>query len=58
MEQVAHAREAIEGGLQTRAGMAELLGVDHSTLWRAMRAANDVSPAAPRTMDGGRHGHH
>ena len=31
-EQVAHAREAIEGGLQTLSGMAELLKVDHSTL--------------------------
>ena len=37
LEQIAHAREAIEGGLQTPAGMAELLGVDHTTLWRAMR---------------------
>ncbi len=36
-EQIAHAREAIDGGLQTPAGMAELLGVDHSTLWRSMR---------------------
>jgi hypothetical protein len=36
-EQIAHARDAIEGGLQTAAGMAALLGVDHSTLWRAMR---------------------
>ncbi len=36
-EQVAHAREAIETGLQTPAGMAGLLGVDHSTLWRALR---------------------
>jgi DNA invertase Pin-like site-specific DNA recombinase len=36
-EQIAHAREVIEGGLQTQAGMAGLLGVDHSTLWRSMR---------------------
>jgi DNA invertase Pin-like site-specific DNA recombinase len=36
-EQIAHAREAIEEGLQTLAGMAGLLGVDHSTLWRSMR---------------------
>ncbi|OAH29749.1 invertase [Methylorubrum populi] len=36
-EQVSHAREAIEGGLQTPAGMAAVLGVDHSTLWRALR---------------------
>lgn len=36
-EQVAHAQAAIAGGLQTAAGMAELLGVDHSTLWRALR---------------------
>ena len=37
-EQIRHARETIEGGLQTPAGMAALLGVDHTTLWRAMRA--------------------
>jgi DNA invertase Pin-like site-specific DNA recombinase len=37
-DQVAHAREVIEGGLQTSSGMAELLKVDHSTLWRALRA--------------------
>ncbi len=42
VEQVAHAREVIESGLQTRAGMAALLGVDGSTLWRAMRAAKDI----------------
>jgi DNA invertase Pin-like site-specific DNA recombinase len=36
-EQIAHAREVIGGGLQTPAGMAGLLGVDHSTLWRSMR---------------------
>ena len=36
-EQIAHAREAIDDGLQTPAGMAGLLGVDHSTLWRSMR---------------------
>lgn len=36
-EQIAHAREAIEGGMQTPAGMAGLLGVDHSTLWRSIR---------------------
>ncbi len=36
-EQITHAREAIEGGLQTPAGMAGLLGVNHSTLWRSMR---------------------
>jgi hypothetical protein len=34
---VSHAREAIEGGSQTPAGMAAVLGVDHSTLWRALR---------------------
>ena len=38
VEQVAHAREAIDGGLQNRTGMAALLGVDGSTLWRAIRA--------------------
>ena len=36
-EQVAHARRAIDQGLQTPAGMAQVLGVNHSTLWRAMR---------------------
>jgi DNA invertase Pin-like site-specific DNA recombinase len=36
-EQIAHAREAIDDGFQTPAGMAGLLGVDHSTLWRSMR---------------------
>jgi DNA invertase Pin-like site-specific DNA recombinase len=36
-DQVAHAREVIEGGLQTPSGMAELLRVDPSTLWRALR---------------------
>ena len=44
-EQVAHAREAIDGGLETPAGMAQLLGVDHSTLWRAFRDA-ERNPAA------------
>jgi DNA invertase Pin-like site-specific DNA recombinase len=37
LEQIAHARDAIDGALQTSAGMAGLLGVDHSTLWRSMR---------------------
>jgi DNA invertase Pin-like site-specific DNA recombinase len=36
-DQVAPAREVIEGGLQTPSGMAELLRVDPSTLWRALR---------------------
>lgn len=45
-EQIAHARDAIEGGMQTCASMAAFLGVDHSTLWRAIRAANDAMPAA------------
>lgn len=57
--QIDHAREAIEGGMQTPASMAALLGVDHSTLWRAMRvgacAPVPVSMAA-RTVQGGRHG--
>lgn len=52
-EQISHAREAIEGGLQTRAGMAAVLGVDHSTLWRALRKAPAVSA---RHALGGRHG--
>lgn len=43
-EQIEHAREAIEEGLQTPAGMAALLGVDHSTLWRALRAAKPHVP--------------
>jgi DNA invertase Pin-like site-specific DNA recombinase len=60
VEQIAHAREAIDGGMQTRAGMAALLGVDGSTLWRAMRAANDAmpAPARARATHGDRHGHH
>ncbi|HEV7344988.1 MAG TPA: recombinase family protein [Devosia sp.] len=45
-EQIEHAREAIEGGMQTSAGMAALLGVDHSTLWRAMRDHKAASPPA------------
>ena len=44
-EQITHARDAIDGGMQTCAGMAALLGVDHSTLWRAMRAANNSGGA-------------
>ncbi|NOG74033.1 recombinase family protein [Roseicella sp. DB1501] len=44
-EQIEHARKVIEEGLQTPAGMAALLGVDHSTLWRALRAAKPPAPA-------------
>jgi DNA invertase Pin-like site-specific DNA recombinase len=36
-EQVAHARDATDSGMETPAGMAGLLGVAHSTLWRSMR---------------------
>ena len=36
-EQIAHARAVIEAGSQTPAGMAALLNVDKSTLWRAMQ---------------------
>ena len=36
-EQIAHAREVIALGVQTSAGMAELLGVNHSTLWRSLK---------------------
>jgi DNA invertase Pin-like site-specific DNA recombinase len=36
-EQIAHARDAIDSGMETPAGMAGLLGVAHSTLWRSMR---------------------
>lgn len=36
-KRIVHAREAIDGGVQTPAGMAELLGVDRSTLWRSIR---------------------
>jgi DNA invertase Pin-like site-specific DNA recombinase len=65
-EQIAHARDAIDGGLQTRAGMAAVLGVDHSTLWRAMRVASDVLPSSvpesrprhPQMIDGGHNGRH
>ena len=42
-EQIAHAKEAIEGGLQTPASMAGLLGVDHSTLWRSMQRFEGVT---------------
>ncbi|HXT07619.1 MAG TPA: recombinase family protein [Roseiarcus sp.] len=41
-EQIAHAREVIDGGMQTPAGMAGLLGVDHSTLWRSIRRQEAV----------------
>jgi len=43
LEQIAHARDAIGGGMQTCAGMAALLGVDHSTLWRAMRVMDEAT---------------
>ena len=36
-DQVSHARQVIESRAQTTSAMAELLGVDHSTLWRALR---------------------
>lgn len=36
-QQVTHAKDAIASGMQTVAGMAELLGVDPTTLWRACR---------------------
>lgn len=42
-EQIAHARDSIDAGLQTASGMAELLGVDHSTLWRAMRRSAELT---------------
>ena len=65
-EQVAHAREAIDSGLETPAGMAQLLGVDNSTLWRAFRDADRnrvLAPAArlpthPSVTEGGSHGRH
>jgi DNA invertase Pin-like site-specific DNA recombinase len=53
-EQIAHAREAIEGGMQSPAGMAALLGIDYSTLWRAMRAETSMASA----MGGGRNAGH
>jgi len=40
---VALAREAIDAGLQTHSGMAGLLGVDHSTLWRSIRRLETIS---------------
>jgi DNA invertase Pin-like site-specific DNA recombinase len=43
--QVAHARAAIEGGMQTMARMAALLGVGHSTLWRACGTRSLDRPA-------------
>ncbi len=42
-EQIAHARDAIEEGKQTCGSMAEILGIDHSTLTRAMRVSNDAT---------------
>lgn len=35
--QISHARDMIETGKQTRAGMANLYGVDPATFWRALR---------------------
>ena len=62
-EQIAHARDAIEGGMQTCAGMAALLGVNHSTLWRAIRAADDIVPSGriatrANVVEGGKNDHH
>jgi DNA invertase Pin-like site-specific DNA recombinase len=58
-EQITHAREAIDGGLQTVAGMAAVLGVDHSTLWRALQKnATMQAMTAQRVAQGGRHGRH
>ena len=45
-EQIMHAREAIDSGLQTPAGMAALLRVDYSTLWRAMRLPGSAQAAS------------
>ena len=36
--QLAHARQLIEGGAETKAGAAALLGVDAVTLRRALKA--------------------
>lgn len=57
-EQITHARTTIDSGLQTPAGMAALLGVDHTTLWRALRspAASKPYMAPGRHAQGGRHG--
>jgi DNA invertase Pin-like site-specific DNA recombinase len=38
-QQINHAREVIGEGMETRSGMAALLGVDGSTLWRAIQRA-------------------
>lgn len=65
-EQIAHARDAIDNGMQTAAGMAALLGVDYSTLWRALRVENNIvsSTSAGRfspdthALEGGRNGDH
>lgn len=35
--QIDHAREMVETGKQTLASMADLYGVDNSTLWRALK---------------------
>lgn len=47
LEQVAQAREAIDSGMETSAGMVQLLGVDYSTLWRAFRDADRNRLLAP-----------
>lgn len=55
-EQISHAREAIENGMQTPSGMAAVLGVDHTTLWRALRAETRLQPYPALAQQGGGHG--
>lgn len=37
VEQISHARESLARGVQTLSSMAAILGVDHTTLWRALK---------------------
>lgn len=55
-EQISHAREAIGSGMQTPSGMAAVLGVDHTTLWRALRAEPRPQPYPALAQQGGGHG--
>ena len=57
-EQISHAREVIDRGLQTPAGMAAVLGVNHSTLWRHLRKDTTLRAYLPteKQAQGGRHG--
>ena len=56
-------RYAIESGMQTQAGMADLAGADHSIPWRVIRPVNNASSMlTPRPhaaqIQGGQRGRH